>query len=71
MKTRISTLRKIADRIGFSVYQQDRQWILSSAEEEPLHYSIRSERQALMVGLRRADDRGMLRHSEQQSVRNA
>jgi hypothetical protein len=71
MKTRITTLRKLANRIGFSVYQQDSQWILSSTEDEPLHYSIASEREALMVGLRRADERGLLRLTEQQSVRNA
>jgi hypothetical protein len=71
MKTRITTLRKIANRIGFCVYTQGHQWILSSTEEEPLHYSIVSEREALMVGLRRADERGLLRLTEQQSVRNA
>ena len=71
MKTRITTLRKIANRIGFSVYPQGGQWILSSAEGELLHYSVTSEREALMVGLRRANNRGLLNFDEQKSMRNA
>lgn len=71
MKTNIRTLRKIANRLGFSVYTQGGQWLLSDRETEPLHYSITSERAALLVGLSRAADRDMLTQEENLQVANA
>lgn len=71
MKTNIRTLRKIANRLGFSVYTQGSQWILSDREAEPLHYSVTTERASLLVGLSRASDRDMLTEEESLQVTNA
>lgn len=71
MKTRITVLRRIATRLDFSVYSQGSGWVLSSRETETLHYSIRTERDALLVGLNRADERGMLTTEESDAVRAA
>ena len=71
MKTNIRTLRKIARRLGFSVYQQGQQWILSHREETPLHYSVTTERAALLVGLGNADGYGSLTAEESKQVANA
>lgn len=63
-RPRVATFRRIAERLQFSVYRQGNQWILSGLEDEPLHYSIKNERAALLVGIRRAEARGMLTTEE-------
>jgi hypothetical protein len=71
MKTRLTTLRRIATRLDFEVYPQGANWVLSSRETEQLHYSVRTMRDALLVGLNRANDRGMLTEEESAAVRAA
>lgn len=71
MKTNIRTLRKIANRLGFSVYAQGGQWILSDRETEQLHYSVTTERAAILVGLSRAAARDMLTKEENLQVAKA
>jgi phosphopantetheine adenylyltransferase len=71
MKTRITTLRKIANRLGFTVYEQGQQWILSHRETEPLHYTVKTERQALLVGFQRAESRDLLSIEESMNIQNA
>ena len=71
MKTRITTLRKIANRIGLTVYKQGSQWILSHRETEPLHYSVKTERDALLTGLQRGIERDLLTIEESMLIQNA
>lgn len=68
MKATIKQLRNAATRIGFSVYQQGSSWILSAREEEQLHHSIQSERDALCAGLKRAVARGLITDREARSL---
>jgi len=71
MKTSITTLREIANRLGFIVFQQGNQWVLSHRETENLHYSIKTERAALLVGLQRAEQRDALTIEESMLIQNA
>ncbi|MFT3992410.1 MAG: hypothetical protein QM680_13480 [Luteolibacter sp.] len=71
MKTRITTLRRIANRLGFSVYPQSGGWVLSARKTENLHYSVTTERAALLVGLQRAAEGDLLTADESDAVANA
>jgi len=70
-RPRVTNLRKIADRLGFTVYSQGGNWILSDRETEALHHSVTTERDALLVGLSRALDRDILTPEEAATVQEA
>ena len=56
----IRALRQQVEGLGVTLYRQGGQWILCGLEEEPLGYSIKTERDVLEFVLDRARGRLMI-----------
>lgn len=67
-KPNISTLRKIASRLGFSAFYNGRNWTLTNDVTAILPHTVFCERDALIIGLKNAKTAGLLNVEEEYLV---